>query len=372
MALAVGLLDIRPVGVVAAERRVDLERRRELREHEHLLLLVERLGKGALNPCRVVDHVVVQALARHVRLPRVLPEVGRVVVKLEVAHGVPLVLGKAHVLDALGDEVVLHAVDLVADLREEGRGVDLELVEAAAALEDRLDGAAGEPDGVLQLCDRVGKVVFHLSRNGHHGGARALGAHARVVDAQRGALARHLGRAHGEHAVDSFDGMFDELAGVDLDLEARALADAVPQGLERRVERDVLLQLDRDLLGLVTDLDPLGLVDDDRLDLLLGRLELGGKLDLALLGRCLQHGRNRALAVDHASRDEVVEDLLRLLVAKALLDALGGLDRDLREALRGDDAELEILRLELLLKAVGEIVVALVGDDGEHVRLGVV
>ena len=78
--------------------------------------------------------------------------------------------------------------------------------------------------------------------------------------------------------------MFDELAGVDLDLEARALADAVPQGLERRVERDVLLQLDRDLLGLVTDLDPLGLVDDDRLDLLLGRLELGGELDLALLG----------------------------------------------------------------------------------------
>ena len=61
--------------------------------------------------------------------------------------------------------------------------------------------------------------------------------------------------------------MLDELAGVDLDLEARALADAVPQGLERRVERDVLLQLDRDLLGLVTDLDPLGLVDDDRLDL---------------------------------------------------------------------------------------------------------
>lgn len=59
--------------------------------------------------------------------------------------------------------------------------------------------------------------------------------------------------------------MLDELAGVDLDLEARALADAVPQGLERRVERDVLLQLDRDLLGLVTDLDPLGLVDDDRL-----------------------------------------------------------------------------------------------------------
>lgn len=63
--------------------------------------------------------------------------------------------------------------------------------------------------------------------------------------------------------------MFDELAGVDLDLEARALADAVPQGLERRVERDVLLQLDRDLLGLVTDLDPLGLVDDDRLVLAL-------------------------------------------------------------------------------------------------------
>ena len=287
-------------------------------------------------------------------------------------HGIPLILGKAHVLDALSDEVVLHAVDLVADLREEGRGVDLELVEAAAALEDRLDGAAGEPDGVLQLGDRIGKVVFHLSRNGNHGGARALGAYARVVDAQRGALARHLGRAHGEHAVDSLDGMLDELAGVDFDLEARALANAVPQGLERRVESDVLLQLDRDLLGLVADLNPLGLVDDDRLDLLLRGFEFGGKLNLALLGRRLQLGRHRALAVDHAGRDEVVEDPLRLFVAQALLDALGSLDRDLREALRGDDAELEVLRLKLLLKAVGEVVVALVGDNGEHVRLGVV
>ena len=166
--------------------------------------------------------------------------------------------------------------------------------------------------------------------------------------------------------------MLDELAGVDLDLEARALADAVPQGLERRVERDVLLQLDRDLLGLVTDLDPLGLVDDDRLDLLLGRLELGGELDLALLGGRLQLGRHRALAVDHAGRDEVVVDLLGLLVAQALLDAIIALDRDLREALRSDDAELEVLSLKLLLQAVGEVVVALVRDDGEHVRLWVV
>ena len=98
---------------------------------------------------------------------------------------------------------------------------------------------------------RIRKVVFRLSRNGHHGGARALGAHARVVDAQRGTLARHLGRTHGEHAVDRLDGMLDEPVGVDLDLEARALADAVPQGLERGVKRDVLLQLDRDLLSLV-------------------------------------------------------------------------------------------------------------------------
>ena len=175
-------------------------------------MLVKSLGKGALDPRRVVYHVVVQALARCIRLPRVLPEVGREVVELEVAHGIPLVLGKAHVLDPLGDEAVLHAVDLVADLREEGRGVDLELVEAAAALEDGLDGAAGEPNGVLQLGDRVRKVVFYLSRNGNHGGSRALGAHARVVDAQRSALAGHLGRAHGKHAVDRLDGMLDELA----------------------------------------------------------------------------------------------------------------------------------------------------------------
>lgn len=120
------------------------------------------------------------------------------------------------------------------------------------------------------------------------------------------------------------------------------------------------------------DLDPLGLVDDDRLDLLLGRLELGGELDLALLGGRLQLGRHRALAVDHAGRDEVVVDLLGLLVAQALLDAIIALDRDLREALRSDDAELEVLSLKLLLQAVGEVVVALVRDDGEHVRLWVV
>ena len=39
-ALAVGLLDVRPVGVVTAERRVDLERRGPFREHKNLLLLV--------------------------------------------------------------------------------------------------------------------------------------------------------------------------------------------------------------------------------------------------------------------------------------------------------------------------------------------
>ena len=142
--------------------------------------------------------------------------------------------------------------------------------------------------------------------------------------------------------------------------------------MERRFERDVLLQLDRDLLGLVADLDPLGFADDDRLDLSLGGFELGGELDLALLGGRLQLGRNRALVVDHAGRDEVVEDLLGLLVAKALLGALEGLDRDLREARRGDFAKLEALILELLLQAVGEIVVAFIGDDGEHVRLWVV
>ncbi len=113
-------------------------------------------------------------------------------------------------------------------------------------------------------------------------------------------------------------------------------------------------------------------MDDDRLDLLLGRLELGGELDLALLGGRLQLGRHRALVVDHAGRDEVVVDLLGLLVAQALLDAIIALDRDLREALRSDDAELEVLSLKLLLQAVGEVVVALVRDDGEHVRLWVV
>ena len=74
--------------------------------------------------------------------------------------------------------------------------------------------------------------------------------------------------------------MLDELAGVDLDLEARALADTVPQSLERRVERDVLLQLDGDLLGLVADLDPLGLVNDDCLDLLLSGSSSAGSSTL--------------------------------------------------------------------------------------------
>ena len=52
----------------------------------------------------------------------------------------------------------------------------------------------------------------------------------------------------------------------------------------------------------------------------------------------------------------MVVDLLGLLVAQALLDAIIALDRDLREALRSDDAELEVLSLKLLLQAVGEVV----------------
>lgn len=45
------------------------------------------------------------------------PQVGREVVELEVVHGVPLVPEQAHILDVLGDEGVLHAVNLVANLR---------------------------------------------------------------------------------------------------------------------------------------------------------------------------------------------------------------------------------------------------------------
>lgn len=70
--LTFDLLDIRPVGVVAAEWRVDLKQGRQFGEHQHLVLLVERLGEGALDPDRVIDHIVVQALARHIRLPSVL------------------------------------------------------------------------------------------------------------------------------------------------------------------------------------------------------------------------------------------------------------------------------------------------------------
>ena len=47
-----------------------------------------------------------------------------------------------------------------------------------------------------------------------------------------------------------------------------------------------------------------------------------GSSTLPLLGGRLQLGRHRALAVDHAGRDEVVVDLLGLLVAQALLDAI--------------------------------------------------
>ena len=218
-----GLLDIRPVRVVAAERRVDFERRGKLREHEHLLLLVESLREGALDSRRVVDHVVVQALACHVRLPRVLPEVGRVVVELEVARGVPARPRKAHVLDALGDGSRSsrgRCCRRPARGRSRGRP---ELVEAAAAPSRiALMVPRAWADGVLKLCNRAGRVVFHLSRNGHQRGAVPSLTPA-SVDAQRCTLAR-LGRAHGEHAVDRLDGTLDELAGVDLDLEARALA----------------------------------------------------------------------------------------------------------------------------------------------------
>lgn len=85
---------------------------------------------------------------------------------------------------------------------------------------------------------------------------------------------------HGQHAVHSFNGLLDELGGIGLNLETRTLANVLPQRLKRRVHRNGLLQLDRNFLGLVADLQLLRLAQDDRLDLLLRGCELEGSSTL--------------------------------------------------------------------------------------------
>ncbi|WP_225749456.1 hypothetical protein [Paraeggerthella sp. Marseille-Q4926] len=64
-------------------------------------------------------------------------------------------------------------------------------------------------------------------------------------------------------------------------------------------------------------------------------------------------------------------DLLRLLAIQALLRISNRFDRYLSEAFRGDDAQFETVVLEFFLQSGGEVVVALVRDDGKHVRLWV-
>ena len=113
-------------------------------------------------------------------------------------------------------------------------------------------------------------------------------------------------------------------------------------------------------------------MDDDGLDSFLGGRQLFRQLDFAFLGRRLELGRDGSLCIHHACGNEVLENLLGALVPKALLVTVGVFKNYPGEALRRDDAELEVLGLELLLQAVGEVLVALVRDDGEDVGLGIV
>lgn len=114
--LAVHVLDVRPVGVVAAERRVDLELRGELGEYLHGLRLVERHRVGLLDAGGVVDHVVVERLVVR-RLPSILVQEGREVLYRQDVHGVPVALWQARVLDAPCHDLDLRRLDLGSDLR---------------------------------------------------------------------------------------------------------------------------------------------------------------------------------------------------------------------------------------------------------------
>lgn len=101
-ALALGLLDIGPVGVVAAWRSVDLELAWQLCEDLDLLRMVDLHDEGLLHRRRVVGNVIVEALME-VGLSCVLPDARLEVPGFKALHRVPLVFRELGVLDSLSE-----------------------------------------------------------------------------------------------------------------------------------------------------------------------------------------------------------------------------------------------------------------------------
>ena len=208
--------------------------------------------------------------------------------------------------------------------------------------------------------------------------ARLVGGHAAVRHVQSGSGADNLHWPHRRHLLDGFHRLVYQLIGIHMELVARGLPYAVPEGLERWIERHIFLQLDFHFLFLVADLQFFSLVQDDVAHLLLYILHFGdifGKGDFPFLRRSLEFCLDSALLLAVGFHEPLLLkgfiDLLGTLVAEFLFCPIRLFEQDVGEALRRQHAEAIATVFELLLEAVREVLVAFVADYGEHVDVRV-
>ena len=163
----------------------------------------------------------------------------------------------------------------------------------------------------------------------------------------------------------------DEGLGVEVDAVGGLVLDPVPERLELGRVEDGAADADGLPVVGVLDLQAAGELLEEGLDL--GRAAAraaSGSVDGALLQRRAEGVLDAALRVEVALRDEVgVEGLGGLdAEAGAVSPRVGVGDGDGGELVALDDAEADAgVGLDLLLELLGELPVALAGDDGERV-----
>jgi len=218
-----------PVGIVRAERRVDLEPVRQLRVELDRVVVLECLGK-ALLVVAVINDVVVERMAA---FDHVLFEVSGQLFLLEQFLRIKRIVADPRVLDAIDDHALHDVLHDFRDTIHEDLRILAEKMQPLRLHERVHDGFAREVRLVLEVrhdvrqrtgaCDATAIDVARLRR-----------VDARFTDGEQRRRKHELRRGDGQLVLDASRDFRDELPAVKVHMIRRLPLDALPKLLERR------------------------------------------------------------------------------------------------------------------------------------------
>ena len=273
------------------------------------------------------------------------------------------------VLDAFHQRQALAAVDRLRRELDEFRRVLGEVVQASAAAQDAVDAASGQPRPVLEVRQRIRQIHAGVVEIRGAGFAH-LAFHPAAPQAEIALLPQQAGARYRGRVGQRPRAGFEHRLVVETDPEGRLVLDALPEGLELGALQHRLAGLHPAAFVRLSDLDA-GREPAKRLGHgFAQRLELFRQGHTVAVERFPQRIQGSSLAVHIALRDQMVPEPLRRLDAERPGFAVLALDDEGRERVPLHQAEADPrFLLDLPLQVLGELLVALAGDDGQGVHL---